>query len=93
MTVMSPTHWHRIQEILDLYDETPPAARPGFLARISEEDAELGREVRALVGNDDKLEDFIETPLFPIATPDLGGAVFVPRVGPYTLLKELGCVQ
>ncbi len=90
MESMTPERWQRIQKILDAFDDLPPEQRPGFLATTRRDQPTLYPEVEALLDNDDAIDSFLEQPLFPVCSENLDDAVFVPRVGPYKLIRELG---
>jgi len=90
MTTLTPERWQRLQEVLDAHDELPPGQRRGFLESLGAGDPALRREVEGLLSNDDGLDRFLETPLFPICSANLDDALLVPRIGPYRLQRELG---
>jgi serine/threonine-protein kinase len=90
MTTLTPERWQRLQEVLDAHDELPPGQRRGFLESLDAGDPDLRRQVEGLLSNDDGLDRFLETPLFPICSANLDDALLVPRIGPYRLQRELG---
>jgi serine/threonine-protein kinase len=90
MTTLTRERWQRLQEVLDAHDELPPGQRRGFLESLDAGDPDLRRQVEGLLSNDDGLDRFLETPLFPICSANLDDALLVPRIGPYRLQRELG---
>ncbi|MCP4660737.1 MAG: serine/threonine protein kinase [bacterium] len=87
---LTPERWRRVQEILDAFDDLPPAERPGFVEIACRDDSALRRNVEAFLKNEDRIGSFLERPLFPICSENLDDAVLVPRIGPYKLRRELG---
>ena len=87
---LNPERWRQIQEILDAFDDLPVAERPGFLETTRRDHPELYPHVEALLRNEDKIESFMEQPLFAVCSENLDDAVLVPRIGNYKLVRELG---
>ncbi len=87
---LTPERWRRIQEVLDAFDELPPTERVSFLDATGREDPELRRQAEALLANDDRLDELLGKPVFPICTEKLDEGLLVPRIGPYKLIRELG---
>lgn len=97
---MSSSNWQKIEEIFDEAAELPLAKREDFLNEVCGGDAELRREVEALLAADEQSDDFIESPI--VASNTLAGLLpdniedsLAPhflgrRVGAYELVRELG---
>ncbi|MDQ3041843.1 MAG: serine/threonine protein kinase, partial [Acidobacteriota bacterium] len=97
---MSSNNWQKIEEIFDEAAELPRAEREDFLNEVCDGDADLRREVEALLAADEQSNDFIESPI--IASNTLAGLLpeniedsvaphfLGKRVGAYELVRELG---
>ena len=68
---MSSSNWQKIEEIFDEAAELPRAEREDFLNEVCDGDADLRREVEALLAADEQSNDFIESPI--IASNTLAG--------------------
>src|SRR2546425_6071758 len=62
--VMNQTQWERIEALLQNALDLEPSKRLAFLERACAGDAELLREVEALLSKEEKARSFIETPAF-----------------------------
>src|SRR6266571_1833915 len=62
--VMNQTQWERIEALLQKALDLEPSGRLAFLERACAGDAELLREVEALLSKEEKARSFIETPAF-----------------------------
>jgi serine/threonine protein kinase/Tfp pilus assembly protein PilF len=97
---MSSSNWQKIEEIFDEAAELPRAEREAFLNEACGDDADLRREVEALLAADEQSNDFIESPIIASNTlanllPDNLEDSVAPhflgkRVGAYELVRELG---
>ena len=77
------------RQVLALLDEalqTPPAARPALLESACRDDAELRREVEALLALEDAADGFLADPV-PLETAGLPPGT---RIGPYRIVELLG---
>ncbi len=90
MATLTAERWQQVQEVLDTFDALSPAEGADLLETTHRDDPELGRQVKAFLGNEDRIESFLERPLFPICSESLDDGVLVPRIGAYKLIKELG---
>ncbi|MEM8932725.1 MAG: serine/threonine-protein kinase, partial [Acidobacteriota bacterium] len=86
---MTPERWRRIQELFHELLDLPPSERPSALAAATGDDAELRRQVAAMLAADaeadhsDAAEAAVVRTLEHLETPDL-------RFGAYRVLKTLG---
>jgi eukaryotic-like serine/threonine-protein kinase len=87
---VTPERWNDIKTLLDEALEVPPEERDAFLATLAGSDAELVREVKALLALETQLGSFIERPLMRLGGD--GGAAdrAGERLGPYRLVREIG---
>jgi serine/threonine protein kinase len=79
----------RIEAIFDAVVDAPPGERPALLDRECAGDAELRREVEALLAAHDRAEGILEAD----ALKAVGAIVDPPkdeRIGPYRVLRRLG---
>jgi serine/threonine protein kinase/Flp pilus assembly protein TadD len=97
---LTPERWLRIDSILDTAFELPVDARDAYLDRACAGDPELRSRVDALLAADREAGDFLAAPLIrrrpaPGREPDDPGLAAVAavgqRIGPYRVLRELGC--
>ena len=99
---MDPQRWGQICAAFDRLADAPPAARPGLLHELGAGDAELRREVEAMLAASGEAGAFLEAPL-PVTggedgSPDddaapapAGPTPALPdRLGPYQLGAFLG---
>jgi non-specific serine/threonine protein kinase/serine/threonine-protein kinase len=79
--------WQRAKGVFQEVLERAPEARPTFLALACGEDADLLREVEALLVSHGEAAGFLSRPAFSgPALPDLEGR----RIGPYRVLGRIG---
>jgi len=94
-----PARWRRIESILDLALDLPPAERSALLDQSCADDPGLRTEVEAVLAADAQAGGFLGTPAGEYAAdlladaveeeedePDLSGH----QMGPYRLLREIG---
>jgi eukaryotic-like serine/threonine-protein kinase len=95
----SSEEWARIEAILDDVLDLEPAARAGLLDRACGGDAVLRARIEALIAADSDAAQFLETPAMAYAAGLVGPGSSAAgdeqdkpgdRVGPYTLLREIG---
>jgi len=90
---VSSSQWKRLSPLLDAALDLPPDARPAWLAALPAQDADLRAALEELLAGGRAIEtgDFLERlPEFsavPSALTLDAGSV----VGPYRLLREIGC--
>ncbi|HEX6625558.1 MAG TPA: protein kinase, partial [Pyrinomonadaceae bacterium] len=91
---MNAERWRQIDEVFDAALELEPEARAGFLSDRCGGNAELRREVEALLAAHDKAGGFIETSAMKVAARAVAGDTFYAEVerqiGPYRVLSLLG---
>ena len=86
---MTSERWGEIKAVLAGVLETDPQERTATLDRLCREDAELRREVEALLAYEDQAEALLNTGLAPGAS--LRAETPVPQaIGHYRVLRELG---
>ncbi len=71
---MSSDGWQRLKQLFEQAVELDPSARAQLLDKIATEDADLHRELQALLASDDQAEDYLEEPVAP-PTEILSGAI------------------
>ena len=91
---MNPERWRRVEAVLDAALDSDPSMWPAVLDRGCGEDAELRREVEALLGQVTSAERFLQSP--PVASaaalvserraPPLEGK----RIGAYRVVRQIG---
>jgi tetratricopeptide (TPR) repeat protein len=99
MPITDPARWRRIESILDLALDLPPAERSALLDESCADDSGLRTEVEAVLAADAQAGGFLSTPAGEYAPdlladaavedkgePDLAGH----QMGPYRLLREIG---
>jgi serine/threonine-protein kinase len=87
---VTPERWNDIKTLLDEALEVPPEERDAFLATIAGSDAELVREVKALLALETQLGSFIERPLMRLGANGGAAERAGERLGPYRLVREIG---
>ena len=85
---MRTDHRAQVLVLLDEALQTPPDARPAFLASACRGDAELRREVESLLSLETAVEVFLPSPV--LLAPEGGGLPAGTRIGPYRLGELLG---
>src|SRR5260370_23266933 len=88
---MTAGRWGEIKTILAEVLEADAAGRPALLDRLCQNDAELRRQVEALLALEKQADSMLDTALVPgaILRPDPEPAP--PAViGPYRVLREIG---
>ncbi|MET0646502.1 MAG: protein kinase [Pyrinomonadaceae bacterium] len=91
---MNAERWRQIDEVFDAALELEPGARAGFLSERCGGNAELRRQVEALLAAHDKAGGFIETSAMKVAARAVAGDTLHARlerqIGPYRILSLLG---
>lgn len=91
---INPERWRRIGELFDELVELEPAACKQRLEHLEQTDAELAREVRALLAADSKSGSMLDSDAAGAFPELLAGSVQTSRaqsvIGPYRLLRVLG---
>ena len=86
---MTTERWGEIKAVLAGVMETGPEERTATLDRLCHDDADLRREVEALLAYEDKAEDLLNTVVSPGAS--LRAVAAMPAsIGPYRILREVG---
>jgi non-specific serine/threonine protein kinase/serine/threonine-protein kinase len=86
---MTAERWGEIKAVLAGVLETDPQERPATLDRLCHDDAELRREVEALLAYEEKAEVLLNTVVAPGAA--LRAEAPLPQsIGQYRILRELG---
>jgi len=86
---MTSERWGQIKTVLAGVLETDPLERPATLDRLCHDDAELRREVEALLAYEEKAEVLLNTVVAPGAA--LRAEAPLPQsIGQYRILRELG---
>ena len=85
----TPPTRERVLEVLDATLAEPPGSRPEFLEAACGSDAELRREVEALLALEEEADDFLPLSVVPAPgeSATFGGGL---RIGPYRVLEKLG---
>ncbi len=89
---MTPERWRKIESIFQTVIEKPKADRQQMLTQYCGDDAELRREVEALLSEDES-DDFLQAPIKDVARslPMSDADNYIGRkIGPYNLVKLLG---
>src|SRR5580698_9014671 len=87
--LMTSARWGEIKTVLAGVLETDPQQRTATLDRLCRDDAELRREVEALLAYEDKADALLN----PVAAPGAALRAEAPApqaIGPYRVLRELG---
>jgi serine/threonine protein kinase/tetratricopeptide (TPR) repeat protein len=102
---MTPERWRQIEEVFQAALDLPEGERASYISAACAEDAELRRQVEALVAQHDESGDFIETPAVEAVsgfrvmtdahtTNPMTGTFVDPaigrRLGAYRIVRELG---
>ena len=91
---MNPERWRQIDEVFDAALELEPGARARFLSERCGGNAELRRQVEALLAAHDKAGAFIETSAMKVAARAVAGETLYARlerqIGPYRIISLLG---
>ncbi len=90
MGTLTAERWRQVQDVLDRFDDLPPAEKPGLLDETRRDDPDLCDQVQAFLEYDDRLDHFLEKPLVPLGSENIDDGVLVPRIGAYRLARELG---
>ena len=91
---MTPERWRAIEELFQGASELEGAQREAFLDASCEEDVELRREVESLLQTHDLSTGLLDRPAVEALDPEVEGAApdswAGRRIGPYTVIRELG---
>src|SRR5215510_9002785 len=89
---MTPERWRKIEEIYQTVIEQPPDERRSILTQYCGADAELRRELEALLAQDET-DEFLQSPIKDVAISLTGHSeddLIGKRIGPYHILELLG---
>jgi len=90
---MRKGRFEKIERVFHAALNMAPEARPAYVARQIPDDADLRREVEALLSAAQRGSSFLETSLLcgPAETPAAASGALPERmIGPYRLIRELG---
>lgn len=89
---MSPELWPQLEELFHAAMERPPERRRAFADAACGSDAELRRELEALISKDEEAGAFLEIPVLAGSgtTPDSSESLLGRQFGPYRFLSRLG---
>ncbi len=91
---MRPDHWLQIKQLYLAALERDKDERATFLATACAGDEALRHEVESLLANRTEAEDFMESPAFNVALPNLNDettrAKFPENIGAYQVLDQIG---
>ncbi len=91
---MTPEHWREVEELFQAAAEMGGEARDAFLGASCPGDTALRREVESLLRAHDLSTGFLDRPAVEALPPeqrdDSPGSWTGRRIGPYTVLRELG---
>ena len=87
---MTPERFRQVEEIVDAAANAPVGERPAVLDRLCAGDAELRAEVEALLGARSDAPTLIQDTLGQAAGEAVPRSV-QRRIGPYRLVRVLGC--
>ncbi len=82
---MTPERWQEVKEVLGAALNLPPESRPGYVAQACASDEDLRREVESLLDSHEQAANFIEGPVFGLASESQVGR----RIGPYRIVGEV----
>ncbi len=89
---MTPERWRKIEEIFQTVIEHPADERQTMLTQYCDGDAELRREIEALLAQDET-DEFLQAPIKDVAkslTRPSDDDLIGRRIGPYHIIKLLG---
>src|SRR6266542_1742435 len=91
---MKPERWRQINDLFQLAVERAPEERAAFLEQACHGDEGLSREIESLIGYDERVENFIESPAFEVApellTDDRTGAIVGELISHYRIESLIG---
>jgi eukaryotic-like serine/threonine-protein kinase len=91
---MNPERWEVVKEVFEAALELDPEQHAPYLDRACAGDAEVRREVEAMLIADGQAGPFIDTPVFATAqdllADDESGSPLPAAIGRYTILSRLG---
>ena len=91
---MKPERWRQINDLFQLAVERAPEERAAFLEQACHGDEGLRREIESLIGYDERVENFIESPAFEVApellTDDRTGAIVGELISHYRIESLIG---
>jgi serine/threonine protein kinase/Tfp pilus assembly protein PilF len=93
MAVMKPERWNQIERLLDAALELPPDKRAAFLDEACAGDAELRKELDALLASDDGAHSFLEQPALEVAAKALGDqkdSMLGQTIGHHKIISRVG---
>src|SRR6266576_2646100 len=99
---MTPIRWHQVEEIFQAALDLVPEQRVRYLSEVCPDDADLRRDVEALLAQHDSAGDLLEQPLYgetdlnvlsaigSIVTDDDVDPMIGRRLGVYRIEREIG---
>jgi serine/threonine-protein kinase len=91
---VNPERWQQVEQVLDGALERAASERGAFLDQACAGDVELRQEVEALLANESKVDDFIESPALELMAPLLAhepdSAQPGQQIGHFQVLSLLG---
>ena len=91
---MKPERWRQINDLFQSAVERAPEERTAFLEQACHGDEGLRREIESLIGYDERVENFIESPAFEVApelvTNEPAGAMVGALIGHYRIESLVG---
>ncbi len=90
---MNQDRWRQVNSLFHQALDLDAAARDALLRQTADTDPELAAEVRSLLARHSQDSNFLEVPAWSVAADlvaDEGPARIGQRIGPYTILEELG---
>ncbi len=98
--MMTPERWRQVEEIFQTALDLAPGERAPYLAEVCGEDAELRRDVEAMLAQYEEAGDFLDEPLVEqsglqelaalMGEADKADPLIGQRVGAYRIEREIG---
>jgi len=63
---MNPDRWKSLDDLFHLALEREPGSRSAFVAQVSADDDDLGRELEAMLAHYEQANSFIESPAYAL---------------------------
>ena len=90
LTGLTPERWERVSELFEAALERAPAERAGFVARATEGDVSLGRELFSLLDAQGEAAEPVDRLVEVLSNAAEARMAEGTRVGPYELMGEIG---
>jgi hypothetical protein len=87
---MNQELWRKVEDLFHAASECAPEARPAFLDRACNGDAELRRQVERLLENEEQAGSFLERAAVEDLTVTAAGSLLGREFGPYRIVSPLG---